>query len=800
MYKPFQIMALSDPSSPPFPLSIREFVLHAALLVLPLVVLMPRVFLHGEIALPGDALYAARPWSGYTPKDYRPVENVVAREALMTMVVWNHAAERALRGGEWPLWNPYQLTGTPLLANYQSAIFYPPRLLFHMLDFYSAATAYLLLKLGFAGITAYFFGRVFGLGPAAARFLSFAWMLSGYLITWVTYTVVDVCAWLPLLMASVEWILARRFRAGFYLLSLSATLMLLAGHPETAFTAAAGTGIYMFLRLAFDTRDGRRPWCAMACAGSGWMVSLLVCGAMIAPLLEYLPNSYTLAKRAAGEAQMQFLRPDAFVSIWVQRFFGFSADGNFWGGQGPLDNSNFTGLLYPGVIVWLGVAGLFATRKVAPELKVRLISLGVPSVLFLLYCFDVPFLKFIRLTPLIGHTWGIHYLPFPMFVLALLGAVGMQRWFEEKRRDRDILRLAPILAVAVLATFLVYRFHAPYLRMAGLHEYMLRQFGLAAVLAMAGLVPMVLHRLMEAPRALASAFTVMLAVDLCYAAHDMIPTCSRARLYPETELTRFLRSQPQPCRVDASPLPEIRPGYLTRYDIETLWGYDGIYPARILRVLEQSATPSWRSIGPACSIDFYLQPEGALDREEVKDRLKWAGTIDGIDVFENLEALPRARLVGRVLVVSDADRLFERCAEPDFDPRTMAITESPPRAPLPPTAEHLEGTAAVVSRSSGRVVIDAEAGADCVLVVADAYYPGWRAYVDSTEVEVFPVYHAFRGVVLPEGKHRVEFRMQPRVFRFALGVSSFTLLTSAVVAAVHLVRLRAAVKRKAGAQ
>lgn len=799
MYKPSQTMALSDPPSHTIPLSIREFVLHAALLVLPLVLLMPRVFLQGEIALAGDALYAARPWSDYTPGDYRPVENVVAREALMTMVVWNHVSDRALRNGEWPLWNPYQLTGMPLLANYQSAILYPPRLLFHIMDFYIAATVYLLLKLWFAGMTAYFCGRVFGLGPAAARFLSIAWMLSGYLITWVTYTVVDVCAWLPLLVASVEWILARRFRAGFYLLSLSATLMLLAGHPETAFTSAAGTGIYMFLRLAFDMRDHRRPSAAMACAASGWLVSLLVSGAVIAPLLEYLPNSYTLAKRAAGEAQMQFLRPDAFVSMWVQRFFGFSADGNFWGGQGPLDNSNFTGLLYPGVIVWLGMAGLFATRKESPELKVRLIGLGIPSVLFLLYCFDVPFLRFIRSMPIIGHTWGIHYLPFPMFVLALLSAIGMQRWFEHERRNPDVLRLAPLIAVAVLATYLVYRFHAPYLRMAGLREYMLWQFGLAAALAMAGLVPMVLHRLLEAPRALASVFTVMLAVDLCYAAHDMIPTCSRARLYPETELTRFLRSQPQPCRVDVSPLPEIRPGYLTRYDIETLWGYDGIYPARILRVLEQSAAPSWKSIGPACSIDFYLQSEGALDREEVKDRLKWVGTIDGIDIFENLDALPRARLVGRVIVVSDADRLFERCAEPDFDPRTMAITDSPPRAPLPPAAEHLKGTATVVSRSSGTVVIEAEAGADCVLVVADAYYPGWRAYVDSTEVEVFPVYHAFRGVVLPEGKHRVEFRMQPRVFKFALGVSTFTLLTSAVVAAAHLARRCAAGKRKARA-
>src|SRR5579883_842327 len=34
-------------------------------------------------------------------------------------------AARAVRNGELPLWNPYMLSGTPLLASAQSAIFYP---------------------------------------------------------------------------------------------------------------------------------------------------------------------------------------------------------------------------------------------------------------------------------------------------------------------------------------------------------------------------------------------------------------------------------------------------------------------------------------------------------------------------------------------------------------------------------------------------------------------------------------------------------------------------------------------------
>ncbi len=39
---------------------------------------------------------------------------------------WRKFAFDMIRTGQLPLWNPYLGNGTPLIANYQSAIFYPP--------------------------------------------------------------------------------------------------------------------------------------------------------------------------------------------------------------------------------------------------------------------------------------------------------------------------------------------------------------------------------------------------------------------------------------------------------------------------------------------------------------------------------------------------------------------------------------------------------------------------------------------------------------------------------------------------
>jgi uncharacterized membrane protein YfhO len=48
-------------------------------------------------------------------------------------------------------------------------------------------------------------------------------------------------------------------------------------------------------------------------------------------------------------------------------------------------------------------------------------------------------------------------------------------------------------------------------------------------------------------------------------------------------------------------------------------------------------------------------------------------------------------------------------------------------------------------------------------VVADAHYPGWKAYVDGRETEIFYTDVAFRGVVIPAGRHKIVMRFEPGI-------------------------------------
>ena len=163
-------------------------------------------------------------------------------------------------------------------------------------------------------------------------------------------------------------------------------------------------------------------------------------------------------------------------------------------------------------------------------------------------------------------------------------------------------------------------------------------------------------------------------------------------------------------------------------------------------------------------------------------RFESTGLFDGIEVFANRNALPRAFLVAKAEVIPNQEALFNRLRDPDFDPTAVALLEREPDLPLP-TGEGNTGEAQVVERTSNRVTIDVSAESDAVLVLSDAWYPGWMAYIDGVPMEVVPAFYAFRSVIVPEGSHRVEFRYEPATFRYGLAVSVVALFATLLLSA-----------------
>ena len=86
------------------------------------------------------------------------------------------------------------------------------------------------------------------------------------------------------------------------------------------------------------------------------------------------------------------------------------------------------------------------------------------------------------------------------------------------------------------------------------------------------------------------------------------------------------------------------------------------------------------------------------------------------------------------------------------------------------------GSAEIKSYSNQKVEIDAQTNGGGILVLADSYYPGWKAYVDGKEVEILAANINQRAVVLEQGKHQITFLYAPKSFKIGATITIGTSL------------------------
>ena len=154
------------------------------------------------------------------------------------------------------------------------------------------------------------------------------------------------------------------------------------------------------------------------------------------------------------------------------------------------------------------------------------------------------------------------------------------------------------------------------------------------------------------------------------------------------------------------------------------------------------------------------------------------GEADGVVVYENRRALPRAWLAGEAAVVGEAEaleviRAGRLPSGQEWEPRRTALVEAPLREGTRAGAG--EGRVEFVRREANRVELRTRADAPAVLVLGENYYPGWRAEVDGREAEVLRVNYNLRGVEVPAGEHEVRFTYRPRSLTFGVLVTLVTL-------------------------
>ncbi len=136
---------------------------------------------------------------------------------------------------------------------------------------------------------------------------------------------------------------------------------------------------------------------------------------------------------------------------------------------------------------------------------------------------------------------------------------------------------------------------------------------------------------------------------------------------------------------------------------------------------------------------------------------------NGIRVYENGAAWPRAYVAGRVSLVNGPHETLRRMVELG-GARLYAAVSASDVTLVKPGKQDL-AKARVVEYGHQRVVVDTDGEGPVLLVLSDAYYPGWAAKVEGKDARIIRANHAFRAVEVPDGKARVEFLYRPYSFR-----------------------------------
>jgi len=142
-----------------------------------------------------------------------------------------------------------------------------------------------------------------------------------------------------------------------------------------------------------------------------------------------------------------------------------------------------------------------------------------------------------------------------------------------------------------------------------------------------------------------------------------------------------------------------------------------------------------------------------------------------------LPTLPRAHLVTDVLVREEGEQVSTLVSD-SFDPATQVVLGEP--APVALDGVAAEGDVTWDERTPNHLRLQVESDRAALLVLSENWYPGWKAFVDGTEVPVLRANHTFRAIPVPAGASSVEFRYESAMLRLSLLVSLFSILLISV--------------------
>jgi hypothetical protein len=680
-------------------------------------------------------------------------------------VVFRDVQYRSLIAGQFPLWADCLWSGYPIYADPQAQTFYPPIYItfgiLRLLEWghfpVEALTAEVAAHYLALSIFLYAFLRSRALNRSASALGALVFSYSGYLTGYppLQSVTLAVDTWLPLALLFAGRLGDHGRWRDLVFTTLALALAFLAGHPQT-FTYVLLLALGYFAFRHFSVSRSLVTFSGIAIA-----LILLTAGlaaVQLVPSVHFILNS-TRASVAFEQAGRGFALEDVlqflitgYVSYWHPLYIGLL----------PLGLAGFALARRSRETIFWAMAALLSL----------ILSFGTKAGLYDLTYWLVPGWRLFR-----GQEHLALITCFALTVLAAFGADALQRALS--RQARRALETARRTALAFFGIALLLLTLATLLAWLGFDPSNWRQLpnraGVMALGAGLTLVTVTLRARVPTLRHWLPGLLIGAAMVDLFAANRPLNVVAAYDPFPPNPLI-------EPMSLDA--------GFFRVQDDAQLPGHagcvhgyraiEGITPYAIAtysNFLARAPEPvRWQWLGVKYVVSWrdsfqtsagQALPRNVLASGTIPDE---KGNVTKTFLIDFIEPR-RAWLARQTVVAPDDETLWRYLANPHLDAREIVFL---------PEGEASAGTGggvSVITDRPGNLHLQVTTDEPTVLVVSEAYYPGWRAAVDGREARVLRVNGALIGLTLPAGAHDVvvAFRPTPLWAGVTISVLSFTL-------------------------
>ena len=725
------------------------------------------------------------------------------RDSVHLFAPLRPAVVAALREGRLPLWNPHEALGMPLFAQPQHGVLHPISILGALLVPDAGMDVFIVIHGAIAALGTFVLTRQLGASRAAASLAALAFALSGY--------VLGMSSNIPYLAAAAAapWAIAALRAAGrggavaVAVAALAVGVLLLAGDPQWALVAVALGGA-----LALEA-GGRRGVARAVLAGA---LGAALAGIQLAPTWAFLQETSRSAEGLLASERGQWaLAPWRVLELVMPGFFA--------GRPGVGTAEVFMKLGHPGSYyapflpsVHLGVAVVvFAFIGSASSRVARLLAASALVLLWVALGVHLGADQLLRWIPVWGSFRYSEKLvgPFTLCVAVLAGLGADRLTRVVPRVGVRIAVVCAALAALALVALVVGGEGAvrPLFEDAAAVGWERVLVGLAHLVLGVGLLGGVLlaaRRPAQQPLVPGIAAAIVLVASWAaapFALHAGRPGVLEPEPLRDVRVAGGVTRIITPTRtgllpvgltgldpLDRSVFVESRMGvapYAASSGVDHLACYSPLWPARFERVffalyrdygdwrwvawrrfsvnrvvVETSVTAKTREVA-VTAIDggrkIHVDPVAGFSVWEVPHR-SFADFAQGI-VPASSEAEAYHRMAD-VISSGSGDVVVEV-------PRPLAVSS---------------GRVLSIERSGERLRVEAESESDGVLVLNDAYWPGWIATIDGAPASILRADVLVRAVPWPAGRHVLEMRYAPaevRVGALLTGLGAIGILIAA---------------------